>query len=571
MGPEPPVQIVHLWTVDGGRAAPEGVLRERGFLSLVRLAQALGDQMVAGGFGAAPGEREIHLTAVSDHLFDITGEELPSPGKATVQGPVQVIPQEYPNVRCRLLDVILPDPGGAGWERLVARLEEDLAHPGTEPVVCYRGAERWIPSFDRVRLGSPAELPALRAGGRYLVTGGLGGIGLEVARRIAGAVQADLVLVGRSALPPRAEWDRRVAEGGALADRLRTLRAIEAAGSTLTVVQADVCDEAAMRRAVGEAGGRPGPVDGVFHAAGVAGGTLVQRQDPETAAAVLAPKVDGTLVLDRLLEETGPALLVLFSSQRAFLGGAGQVDYCAANGFLEAFARARSRRGRPTVAIAWDGWREIGMARRASDLAGTRDEDLEAGLSNDEGWDVLIRILATPGLTQVVVSARDFPERLARFRRSRAGTVLADALSGAGRPRAHPRPELTTPYVPPQTPAEELLVEVWGRLLGIEPVGVDDNFFELGGDSVVSLQIVSKANAAGLRLTPRQVFQHQTVAGLAAVAGSGTAVRANQDAVTGEVPLTPIQRRFLDAHPVEPRHFNQSVRLRCHERLDARR
>jgi non-ribosomal peptide synthase protein (TIGR01720 family) len=566
-----PVQIVHLWMVDDGHPAPEPVLRERGFTSLILLAQALGEQMLTGGFGAVIGETALVLTAVSDHLHEVTGEERLRPEKATLLGPIQVIPQEYPNVQCRNLDVVLPRRESVEWRPLVMRLADDLSLPAPAPLVCYRGTERWLPVFDSLRLEAPGSVEGLRPGGCYLITGGLGGVGLEVAHGLARSARANLVLTGRSELPARAEWERRIAGGDPLSEKLLKLMEIEDSGGTLLILQADVTDADAMRSVLDAAAARFGRLDGVFHSAGLAGGTLIQYQSPETAAAVLSSKVEGTLLLDRLLGEAELDFFILCSSQRAFLGGAGQVDYCAANCFLEAFARARSRRGSPTLSLAWDGWREVGMARDAAVLVGDEVDALAYGLTNAEGWGALVRLLAVRGLSQVVVSIQDFPSRLEEFRRSRAGAVLAEAMADRPRPGLHPRPRLATPLVAPRNPVEQALAEIWCQLLGVEPVGVDDNFFELGGDSVVSLQIVSKANQAGLRLTPRQVFQHQTIAGLAAVAGTGGTIRARQDLVTGEVAFTPIQRWFFE-HPVsDPHHFNQAVLLSCGERLDADR
>ena len=131
----------------------------------------------------------------------------------------------------------------------------------------------------------------------------------------------------------------------------------------------------------------------------------------------------------------------------------------------------------------------------------------------------------------------------------------------AALPAPDGRPELDAAYVPPRTHAEELLAAIWCDVLGLERIGVHDNFFELGGDSILSIQIVARASSAGLGLTPRLLFQHQTVAGLAAVAGERREVAAEQGPVTGSVPLTPIQRWFFERALPDPHHFNQSTLL----------
>ena len=131
------------------------------------------------------------------------------------------------------------------------------------------------------------------------------------------------------------------------------------------------------------------------------------------------------------------------------------------------------------------------------------------------------------------------------------------------------RPELKDAFVAPQTEAEKLLAEIWAQVLKVERVGIHDNFFELGGDSILSIQIVARANQAGLRLAPKHLFEHQTIAELAAAAEATQAVRADQRPVTGFVPLTPIQRWFFERNSPEPHHFNQSFLLTVRHPLDA--
>ena len=116
-------------------------------------------------------------------------------------------------------------------------------------------------------------------------------------------------------------------------------------------------------------------------------------------------------------------------------------------------------------------------------------------------------------------------------------------------------------HVAPRTGAEAALAGVWRELLRVERVGAHDNFFALGGDSILSIRMVSRAAAAGVRIAPWQVFQHQTLAGLAAVADTAAVVRAEQGEVTGEAPLTPVQRWFFDLALPEPHHWNQALLL----------
>jgi aryl carrier-like protein len=264
---------------------------------------------------------------------------------------------------------------------------------------------------------------------------------------------------------------------------------------------------------------RWGAVHGVVHAAGVAGSGLIARQEREAAAAVLAPKIRGTLLLAELFPPRDLDFCILCSSLAALFGGLGQADYSAANAFQDAFAGAlaASGDGGRTISVAWDTWTEAGMA-----VDSNPGMPLLEGLDEAMGIEALRRILDRVDLPQVVVSVRDL-DLLADEVRSLRGAGEEGLLAAAGldlsaAPEEHQtRPHLATAYVAPRTPAETRLAEIWQDLLGIAPVGVYDDFFELGGDSVLGLRIVARAREHGLVLTPGQLFQGPTIAALAAL------------------------------------------------------
>jgi amino acid adenylation domain-containing protein/non-ribosomal peptide synthase protein (TIGR01720 family) len=130
------------------------------------------------------------------------------------------------------------------------------------------------------------------------------------------------------------------------------------------------------------------------------------------------------------------------------------------------------------------------------------------------------------------------------------------------------RPGLRQAYASPRNPAEELLARIWAEVLRLDEVGVHDNFFALGGDSILAIQIVSRANEAGLRLATRQIFERQTVAELAMVAGLAPDTAPEAEEESGPIPLTPAQQAFFEQEPIDLHHFNQSVLLEVSERLD---
>jgi len=192
---------------------------------------------------------------------------------------------------------------------------------------------------------------------------------------------------------------------------------------------------------------------------------------------------------------------------------------------------------------------------------------LQYAVGTEEGMDAFARILAHP-LPVVVVCTQDLQSRIEQFRNLTTIAVIEDFSRTSPLKTGHPRPQLKTAYVAPRNRAEEILAEIWQQLLGINQIGVDDNFFELGGDSVTSIRIVARANQAGLRLSPKQVFKHPTITALAAVVGTASVVRAEPCAVEGNLPLTPIQAWFFEQEFAQPNYWNLPRLLEVMRPLD---
>jgi len=366
----PPHRIVHCFLAGpGGKeyGGPKGEWDEsveyKGFYSLIYLAQALGKEDMTG---------DIRLTVITADMQAVTGDEDLSPRNAAALGPAAIIPLEYPNIRCRCIDIDTPPPGSKKEKMLTRLLTAELTAPdlpGEDSVIAYRNGFRLTQTYEPLPLEAPpedAEIPHLKKGGVYLITGGTGGIGLEIARYLSRTAGARLALTGLSPLPPREEWRQRLDIHGSTdrqGKKIRKLLELEKMGADFLNFTADVSDHEQMQRVFSAVEEQWGTVNGVIHAAGVPGGGMIQLKTPEQAHQVMAPKIKGTLVLDALLEHRQPDFLILCSSVNSVLPRLGQVDYYAANAFLDAFAYQKHSRGDIfTVSINWDTWQEVGMA-----------------------------------------------------------------------------------------------------------------------------------------------------------------------------------------------------------------
>jgi acyl transferase domain-containing protein/thioesterase domain-containing protein/acyl carrier protein len=311
----------------------------------------------------------VELSVLTTGVAQLDQTEL-APLHAASLGPVLVAPREFPQLRARCIDVSRSILGARESEIEDALLSE-LRAASSERLVALRPHSRWVQQLSPLalpELGAPGSFlrgEGLIEGGVYVFSGGLGGIALEVALAFARAKRVKLALLARSELPPEAEWEGLLANlpaDGRGAQRIRKLRALSELGSEALVIACDIVDRASLKQALERVRNELGPIRGVVHAAGVMDDEPMQGRTVSAMRRVLEPKLHGTMNLDALVHEPLD-FFVLFSSVASCLGLPGQVDYTAANAFLDAFARERSARaaGRSLV-INWSAWREVGMA-----------------------------------------------------------------------------------------------------------------------------------------------------------------------------------------------------------------
>jgi acyl carrier protein len=269
---------------------------------------------------------------------------------------------------------------------------------------------------------------------------------------------------------------------------------------------------------IGQTRERFGELNGVFHAAGVLGQGLMQLRTPEAARSMLAPKVAGLVVLDEVLQDVALDFLLLISSMAAITGGGpGQLEYCAGNAYLDAYAQAETTLERPVISIDWGEWRwnawEIGLEGFDPEVREMlRENRRQNGIAFEEGMDAMDRALEY-GLPQVVVSTQNFQMHIDGSKNHTVANILEEAKKLRGTQSYYPRPVLGSQYVAPRNERERKLAEIWQELLGIEQVGIQDSFFELGGHSLLATQLFSRIRKEfNVSLSLRSIFEMPTIA-----------------------------------------------------------
>jgi NAD(P)-dependent dehydrogenase (short-subunit alcohol dehydrogenase family)/acyl carrier protein len=503
-----PDRIVHAWSVTrpAGRSDEDRFAegQARGFYSLLFLARAL---------AAHHAQREIRLSVLSSNVHEVSGTEALCPERATLLGPSMAIGQEYPNLRVTCIDVDEPvrtgTPEGAA-DLVLGELLESDAHL----FVAHRTGRRWVQTYEPVdRADAGRRRSTLRAGGVYMITGGLGEIGTALSAYLAERYHARLVLVGRSALPARESWDTWIeshATDDPIGARIGAIKRIEGLGGEVLYVNANVADARAMRSVVAQAEQRFGALHGVIHGAGIVGDYReIKDSDPDGCEAHFRAKAHGVRVLACVLDGKSLDFCLLMSSLTSVLGGIGHAAYAASNLYLDAFARRHNRASMvPWLSVNWDVWRLHDDAAAASGLGATL-KDL--GMSGPEAMAMLETVLALGPAGQLVVSTGDLGARIDQW-------IKLESLNPEGAapaPASVQRPSLQTAFQAPLDETERQVARIWQDALGIEAVGSDDSFADLGGHSLLAVRIVVELRKAfQIDLPIRALFDAPTVAEL---------------------------------------------------------
>ncbi|MGB2888858.1 MAG: SDR family NAD(P)-dependent oxidoreductase [Candidatus Acidiferrales bacterium] len=492
---------------------------DHGLFSLLFLVQALCVQSEAA--------RPSRLLVVSSNSQHTRAADPVDCTRSMVSGLLKTVPQETPWLTYGHVD--LP---GENIEQEADLVLAEMQSPQGDREAAWRDGCRWIPRLQKVdfRNGTRYPLP-FEPGGFYLLTGGLGGVGFRVAKYLLQNCQARLLILGRTPLPDRKTWAEHLVKADVVAERILAYQELERCGE-IAYEAVDICDFAAVRAAAEKAGTRfQSELAGVIQLAGLYHERLLSEESKESFAAVLRPKVLGSLALNSLLSNRPGALFLSFSSVNGFLGGFSVGAYSAANAFLDAFADyQREALAMRSQSLSWSLWDETGMSRNFAmkELARTRGYYSilrEQGISSflaalhQDCAQLLIGLDASKhSIRRHLENGSCGLQELSAYfvsENGAASTRKLEALSVEDRygtpTRCKTRPLETMPLTPageidrqqlsmrthrgktgsepPRTAVEEALAAIWAEALRVDRVSRNDNFFDLGGHSLSAAQI----------------------------------------------------------------------------------
>ncbi|WP_082830187.1 SDR family NAD(P)-dependent oxidoreductase [Nodularia spumigena] len=532
-------QILHLWTYDKYQEINSIDILEKsqlqGIYSLLFLVQALAT--VQGT------DNSIQLLFISSHLQSIFSDDPIAYEKSTVLGLLKTIPQELPQINCRHIDLPF-----AEVEKNGVLILQEMQISSKEREVAYRNGQRLISRLEQVDFISQSQSSiTFKQGGTYLITGGLGGIGIEISRYLLKHYQAKLLLVGRTSLNSE--------------KHIKLYQELAQLGGELIYEAVDICDLKQLQIIVEKAQFRWGEnLDGILHLAGTFHEQQVLAETQENLAAILRPKLLGAWVLHQLAKENQASIFINFSSAHGFFGSTAVGAYAAANSFLNSFTHYQNSQNQlnnqlTSYCFSWSMWDDTGMSQGyqmknlirakgfhimsssqaiSSMLASLHHQQhnlligLDGSNQNIQRWQSstfnLQKLTAyfTTNTQEVVklpsLKVQDHFGNVCIYKSVQLPEMPLLKNGEIDRAKLIKRSnnQDNKEQIEPRNEIELKIAQCWQQVLKIPLLGIHENFFELGGNSLLAGQVIARLREDfSLELSLQRLLQAPTIAGLA--------------------------------------------------------
>ncbi|MFD2201720.1 SDR family NAD(P)-dependent oxidoreductase [Shivajiella indica] len=486
--PSPFIGIIHLWSLSIPPQTTENnkAMDLLGCNSILHLVQALAER-----FAGSP-----RLWLVTKGAQSVQSGEEVLVEQSPIWGLGKVISFELSELKSVRIDL---DPKQI-TEESMTYLSRQILVEDNEDQIAFRGNNRFVLRLNPFKPSAAFQELFFHGTRSYLITGGLGGLGLETAKWMIDKGAKHVVLLGRSE-PSPSTW--------------QALEQMKKTGAKVEIALADVSQYKQLLPIFEKFGKQMPELGGVVHAAGLLDDGALVNLNPERMKKVMDPKVQGTWNLHKLTSKLNLDFFVLYSSAVSVLGSPGQGNYAAASAYLDAISHYRRNLGLPCLSINWGPWAEVGLAAEAKEKLEEQNvstQHLVKVIEIQQGLETL-EYLMTESLAQVSVLPFDLKNLLELYPTA-AGMSFFEEVGGSEThvSKLYARPNLRQKFVAPRTEIEKKLAELWQQTLHIDQVGIHDSFFELGGDSVLAAQILAMARKTyGISINPQDAFQAFTI------------------------------------------------------------
>lgn len=507
-------QIIHLWALNQSPKADSVEelrnIQKLGIYSLFYLTKAIAHAEIL---------HDIDWVTVLSNCMEVTGGESEiNPDHSPVYGIGKVISKEHPNLKCRIIDVDCSTEDRT--------FIQEVSSPSDHYAVALRMNERYTEVFSEVTdLELKRRTAEIREDGVYLITGGLGGIGLEIAKYLANNKKINLILLGRTNIPPREDWKDILSDRAARKEqkRIRALKELEEMKANVECISADISNQKEMERVYHYLKKKYGEINGIVHAAGVSSDGPIADRGDEMFETIFSPKVYGTWLLDYLTREDDIDFMILFSSVATLFSAFGQSDYVAANAYLDAFSAHRQKQSKRTLTINWSTWKETGMAHESGHAMDTIFKAMSTAQAI-KGFDVLLH----SNVKRALIGEINYQGSGALLL-ERSGVPCSESIMQSinnrkiKQKKSHPSKHKNYDALVNEiilhgrsdgayTQLEKTVAACCKSAFGYTEFDIYDNFFEMGADSLMLMRLQSEVEVqTSTRLTLGDLFEHTSI------------------------------------------------------------
>ncbi len=452
--------------------------------------------------------KQVDLIIISQNAGRVVPDDITIPENAAVFGLGKVVNWESNKVRCRCLDIDYMDNSNY--------IIEEICSSADEYMIAYRNGVRYAETIKELDIHEKVEMLHIKNKGAYIITGGMGDVGLEICKCLASSGNANMVLVNRSAIPPREEWNNIIESNRdtGIVSKLKNIMQIENTGSKLEFYSTDISIEEQLEKVLDEVRMRHGRINGIVHLAGVENLCQLQSQSLYNFKMGLRAKIYGTWLLDKLTMQDDMDFFVLFSSVMTLIGGVGFSTYTSSNYYLDSYSCCYSPSKRKIITLNWPTWLNTGLAiSKSIDM----DKLMFEPLDTQDAVNIF-KTAVNSSYSRLVIGKINYKSRIFDMKKYlpfRIYSENSEYIEPPAEDLSIGNQEINVVLDGRKndnyTELELLIARVWNKVLGHKKINICDSFSDLGGDSIIAVNLETEMENNNLNLKASDIEIYPTI------------------------------------------------------------